>query len=86
MYSKKFAMCCLQYAMCIAETWSRPKLVAGFTKKFRALFKFDGNISNNFKYPYLIYWAMMFILSILFCHSWVVMDCAETFGEITFPI
>ena len=87
MYSMKFALCCLQDAMWIAETWRRPQLVAGFTKEFRALFKFDGNVSNNFKYPYLIYWAIMFIFILyFFCHSWVGTDCAEICGEITFPI
>ena len=36
------------------------------------------DVSNNFKYLYLIYWAIMFFVCFLFCHSWVVMDFVET--------
>ena len=77
-YSKKFASCCLLDAtyVYIAETWRRPQPVAGFTKVFGCYSNLKENVSNNFKYSNLIYWAF-------FCHRWVVMDCAETHGEIT---
>ena len=45
----------------IAETWRRPQPVAGFTNGFLVFFKFEKNVSNNFKYSYLIYWAFMFL-------------------------
>ena len=45
----------------IAETWRRPQPVAGFTKGFRCCSNLKENVSNNFKYSYLIYWAFMFL-------------------------
>ena len=45
----------------IAETWRRPQPVVCFTRGFRVFFKFDGNVSNKFKYLYVIYWAFMFL-------------------------
>ena len=45
----------------IAKTWRRPQPVAGFTKGFRVSFKFERNVSNNFKYSYLVYWGIMFL-------------------------
>ena len=61
-YSKKFASCCLPDATC-----SSPKYDVGLSlwpvslKVFGCYSNLKENVSNNFKYSYLIYWAFMFL-------------------------